>query len=228
VTARLRAPLDARAAFALVLAVAVCAGGPARGQTPPNHHHDFGGAEKWAGVFDDPARDEWQKPHRVLQALDLAPDATVADIGSGTGYFVVRLAHWVPQGRVYGVDIEPDMVHYLEQRARGAGLHNVTAIAARADDPLLPSAVDRVLVVDTYHHIGDRSGYFARLRGSLKPGATVAIIDFDARSPIGPPAAQRLSPEQVGSEMRAAGYTLIHQHDFLPNQYFLVFAPDKR
>ncbi len=194
-------------------------------QTPSTHHHDFVDAEKWAGVFDDPVRDEWQKPHQVMLALELAPDATVADIGSGTGYFTVRLSHFVPKGQVYGVDIEPKMVKYLSERAEKTGLHNITAVAARMDDPMLPMAVDRVLLVDTYHHIGNREGYFAHLRASLKPGARIAIIDFNAQSPVGPPVADRLPPAQVTAEMDAAGYTLLQHHDFLPNQYFLIFTP---
>ena len=214
-----------KALLALVVSIGAPLAGIAWGQTPSTHHYDFSGAEKWVGVFDDPARDEWQKPHEVLTALALAPDATVADIGSGTGYFTVRLAHFVSEGRVYGVDIEPDMVQYLSKRAKETGLRNITAVAGKADDPRLPSSVDRVLVVDTYHHIGDRIAYFARLRGSLKPGARVAIIDFDARSPIGPPPSERLSSEQVTAEMKSAGYELVQHHDFLPRQYFLVFAP---
>lgn len=194
-------------------------------QTPPTHQHDFVDASKWAGVFDDPKRDEWQKPHQVIEALELAPDATVADIGSGTGYFTVRLSHFVPKGRVYGVDIEPKMVQYLAERAEKSGLHNITAIAGKTDDPMLPTPVDRVLLVDTYHHIGSREAYFAHLRISLKPNARVAIIDFNAQSPVGPPVSDRLSPAQVTSEMYAAGYEPLRSHDFLPNQYFLVFTP---
>ncbi len=194
-------------------------------QTPSTHHHDFVDAAKWAGVFDDPARDEWQKPHEVMLALELAPDATVADIGSGTGYFTVRLSHFVPKGRVYGVDIEPVMVKYVAERAEKAGLHNITAVTGKMDDPMLPTAVDRVLLVDTYHHIGNRGDYFARLRSSLKPGGRVAVIDFNAQSKVGPPVEERLTPAQVTSEMDAAGYRLLQHHDFLPNQYFLVFTP---
>jgi cyclopropane fatty-acyl-phospholipid synthase-like methyltransferase len=209
----------------LGLAIAGTIAGTTAAQTPPTHHHDFVGAEEWAGVFDDPSRDEWQRPHQVMQALDLAPDATVADIGSGTGYFTVRLAHFVPKGRVYGVDIEPDMVKYLSHRAESSGLANVTAVAGKLDDPMLPSPVDRVLLVDTYHHIGNRASYFSHLRASLNPGARVAIIDFNAQSTMGPPVEERLPPTQVTSEMESAGYTLLQHHDFLPNQYFLVFAP---
>jgi SAM-dependent methyltransferase len=83
--------------------------------------------------------------------------------------------------------------------------------------------VDRVLVVNTYHHISDRIAYFKRLRDSLKPNGEVAIIDFTAESPIGPPKSQRISPRKVAEEMTLAGYVQVAQHTFLTNQYFLVF-----
>src|SRR4051812_32872479 len=87
-------------------------------QSPPSHEHSFGDAQKWAHVFDDPQRDAWQKPHEVIQALGLGPAARVADIGAGTGYFSARLANMLKAGRVYAVDVEPDMIKYLAERAK--------------------------------------------------------------------------------------------------------------
>jgi len=211
------------AVLASLLAAALAVPIAAPAQSPPTHEHRFGDADRWARVFDDPARDAWQKPHEVIRALAPAPDAKIADIGSGTGYFSVRLAHAVPKGRVYGVDTEPDMVKYLADRARREHLANVVAIAGRADDAALPEKVDLVLMVDVYHHIADREDYFGRLRGSLKPGARVAIIDFSETSKDGPPRRERISPTRVRAEMQRAGYTLAEEHGFLPNQYFLVF-----
>ncbi|HWS68802.1 MAG TPA: class I SAM-dependent methyltransferase [Steroidobacteraceae bacterium] len=192
-------------------------------QAPSTHEHSFSGAEHWAKVFDDPARDSWQRPHEVIQALALAADSVVADIGAGTGYFTVRIAHMTPAGRVYAVDIEPDMIQHLAVRARRENLQNVTPLLAEPSDPMLPAPVDLALLVDTYHHIGDRVAYFRRLKGHLKPAGTVAIIDFTADSPIGPPAAGRVAPDEVKKEMSRAGYALASEHKFLPNQYFLVF-----
>jgi cyclopropane fatty-acyl-phospholipid synthase-like methyltransferase len=189
------------------------------------HHRSFDDAEKWSKIFDDPERDGWQKPLEVIQALKLAPDAAVADIGSGTGYFAVRLAHSVPKGRVYGADVSPDMVKFLNERAAKEKLANLSSHLAGEADPNLLEPMDLVLVVDTYHHIGKRSAYFERLKSSLKPGGRVAIIDFTLASPVGPPKAARIAPERVTSEMAQAGYRLAERHDFLPNQYFLVFAP---
>jgi cyclopropane fatty-acyl-phospholipid synthase-like methyltransferase len=194
-------------------------------QTPHTHQHGFSGAEHWAKVFDDPARDAWQKPHEVVEALQLSPDAAVADIGAGTGYFAVRLAHMTPKGRVYAVDIEPDMVKYLAERAQKSGLANLTPVLAAPDDPKLPAKVDLALMVDTYHHVGQREAYFRKLAAHLKPGGAVAIIDFTKESPIGPPPAARLTASEVKAEMQRAGYALAREHAFLPNQYFLVFRP---
>jgi len=201
--------------------------GPGHAQSPHTHQHSFSGAEHWARVFDDPERDAWQKPHQVIEALVLKPDATVADIGSGTGYFAVRLAHFVPQGRVYAVDIEPDMVKYLADRARREGLDNLTTVAGAPDDARLPRKVDLVLLVDTYHHIERREDYFRKLAQSLKPGGRVVIIDFNAQSAMGPPPAARIAAARVVAEMSQAGYRLDGEHRFLPNQFFLVFRPAK-
>ena len=126
-------------------------------QTPHTHQHSFSGADGWAKVFDDPERDRWQKPHEVIMALKLASNSVVADIGAGTGYFSARLAHMTPGGRVYAVDLEPDMVKYLGERAKRDGLKNLVAVQAKPDSPALPDKVDRILLVDTYHHISERS-----------------------------------------------------------------------
>jgi ubiquinone/menaquinone biosynthesis C-methylase UbiE len=194
-------------------------------QSPHTHEHSFAGAEHWSKVFDDPSRDAWQKPHEVIQALQLGSSAAVADIGAGTGYFAVRLAHMVPNGRVYAVDLEPDMVRYLDERARRSGLKNLIAVQGAVDDPTLPAPIDLALLVDVYHHIDARPAYFARLQPRLKPDGRIAVIDFTKDSPIGPPPEARLATAQVIDEMQRAGYRLAAQHTFLPNQYFLVFTP---
>ena len=188
-------------------------------------HRSFEDAEKWSKVFDDPARDAWQKPDEVIRALRLSPDSVVADIGSGTGYFAIRLARALPRGRVHGADVSADMVRFLNERAAREGLGNVSSHRAGDSDPQLPVPVDLLLVVDTYHHIPRRSAYFEGLKAKLKPGGRLAVIDFRADSPIGPPGRHRIAPERVIAEMDKAGYALAEQHGFLPYQYFLVFAP---
>jgi SAM-dependent methyltransferase len=201
----------------------------------PTQHHDVSGgsdrgylrsfdqAETWAKEFDDPARDAWEKPDQVLDALRLQPTDLVADLGAGTGYFSVRIAKRVPAGKVFAVDIEPDMVRYLRERAQQAHLAGLLPVQASAGAPNLPEPVDLVLVVDTYHHIDHRIAYFAGLRASLRPNGRLAIVDFKADSPSGPPPEHRIAPEKVTAELDAAGYLQVATHLFLPRQYFLVF-----
>jgi predicted methyltransferase len=205
---------------ALLLLAAVTAAA----QTPHTHRHSFGDAEKWAHVFDDPERDAWQKPHQVIEALGLRPDAVIADIGAGTGYFAVRFANMVPAGKVYAVDVEPDMVRYLAERAKKEKRPNLVAVKGAAGDPRLPEKADLVVLVDVYHHIEQRERYFRALAASLKPGGRVAVIDFRMDSPSGPPKSARVAPERVKAELAAAGYALSEEHGFLPRQYFLVFT----
>ena len=207
----------------LLLAAALAAPLASRAQTHSTHRHDFKGAGEWAKAFDDPKRDAWQKPHEVIQALALAPTAVVADIGAGTGYFAVRLAHMLSRGKVYAIDAEPDMVAWLERRAREAGLANLVARKAAADSANLPEAVDLALLVDVYHHIDARVAYFWRLRASLKQGGRLAVIDFRAGAPMGPPKHERIAPERVKAELGEAGYRLVAEHGFLPHQFFVVF-----
>lgn len=190
---------------------------------PDHMQHRFDDPARLAKSFDDPARDAWQMPDRVIQALTLPSTASVADIGAGTGYFTVRLAKAVPAGTVYAVDIEPAMIEHIRKRAASAHLGNVTAVVATPDNAKLPKPVDVVMVVDTYHHIPDRTSYFRDLKRSLTPSGRVAIIDFRKDSPEGPPPQFRFEADQIMGEMKQAGFMLDAKHDFLPRQHFLVF-----
>jgi ubiquinone/menaquinone biosynthesis C-methylase UbiE len=190
---------------------------------PDHMQHRFDDPVRLAKSFDDPARDAWQMPDRVIEALHLPSTASVADIGAGTGYFTVRLAKAVPAGTVYAVDIEPAMIERIRTRAATAHLGNVMAVVATANDAKLPKPVDVVIVVDTYHHIPDRTSYFRDLRRSLTPSGRVAIIDFRKDSPGGPPPQFRFEADQIMGEMKQAGFMLDAKHDFLPRQHFLVF-----
>jgi len=218
---------------AVVLVIAGARPGALRAQPAPDPHmhvqhgqgyqHSFEDAEKWAEAFDDPARDAWQKPDDILNALHLWRTDRVADLGAGTGYFSVRIARLVPEGKLFAVDIEPNMLAHLRQRAHHEHLGVLVPILASAESANLPEPVDLVLVVDTYHHIDDRVAYFSRLKASLRPNGRLAVVDFTAASPEGPPRDHRIPSEQVTSELEAAGYSLVATHTFLPRQYFLVF-----
>lgn len=177
--------------------------------------------------LDGRERDRWQKPDEVVGALGLAPGSTVADVGAGTGYFSERLARAVgDEGRVFATDVQDEMIRALEERVEREGLRNVSVLRAGFDDPSLPPACcDLVLLANVYKELSERPAYLRRLAPALRAGGRIAIIDFrpDAAG-AGPPREARLPEDQVIAELGEAGFVLAERHDFLPRQYFLLFA----
>lgn len=191
-------------------------------------HHSFQEIERWVKVFEDPGRDAWQKPDRVIQVLSLKPGQTAADIGAGTGYFSRRLSKAVGQdGAVFAVDIEPEMLSYIQKRTKEGGLGNIVTVLAAAEDPMLPpNSADVVLIVNTIHHIEDRVAYFEVLATDLREDGRIAIVDFykDKNLPAGPSKRGRLRKSKLVLEAEAAGYSVAQEFDFLPYQYFVIFT----
>ena len=189
--------------------------------------HPFDDVPKWSAVFDDPRRDSWQKPDETVAALTITKGMTVADLGAGTGYFTKRLSAAVGEpGTVYAVDVEPNLVVHLRDRAEREKAKNVIPVLASLDDPRLPpGAVDLVLIVDTFHHLDHRLAYLSHLRTRLREGGRIAIVDWkEGKLDEGPPPDHKIARAQVVKEMKEAGYELAAEPAIgLPYHYFLVF-----
>jgi len=225
-TIRERACVVVSLVVALASACALHAETPRRSDDATSHH-DFADVRYWSSVFDDPARDAWQKPKELVAALEIRRGNVVADLGAGTGYLSRHLAAAVgPEGTVFAVETEPNLVEHLRQRAALEKTANVEPVLASTTDPRLPvGRIDLILVVDTYHHLDARRTYLPALRRFLRPGGRVAIVDWQKRElPVGPPMDHKLAREQVVDEMQASGFMLAAEHTILPYQYFLVFA----
>ena len=192
-------------------------------------HHRFDDVARWSAVFDDPARDAWQRPEELIAALGIAPGDVVADVGAGTGYFNRSLAAAVgPDGRVIAVDIEPALVLHMAARAKKEATPQVEARLGLPADPMLADAeAQLVLIVDTYHHIGDRVAWFLALHRAMAPGGRLVVVDFvkEGEIPVGPAPDKRISAQQVVGELASAGWQPIGEHDaLLPYQYVRVFG----
>ena len=218
-----------------LLLFAVAAGEQPQQQPSGPHdatvHHPFKGVDQWVRVFDDPKRDLWQKPRETVAAMRIAPGMTVADLGAGTGYFNRYLAGAVgPGGMVLALDTEIEMIRYMAERNLREGLSNVLPVLAAPEDPFFPRRrLDRVLIVDTYHHIDDRLSYFAHMRGALTEKGSIIVIDFLKKPlPVGPAMEHKIDRDFVVREMEQIGFNLVREETFLPYQYFLVFEPARR
>ena len=182
----------------------------------------------YIGALEDPQRDAYQKPHEVLKALNIKPGEIIADIGAGSGYFTFRLSHFVgDKGKVYAVDVSPDMILHINRRIREQKANNVVTVLADPDDPLLPDqSVNRFFICEVWHHIENQTKYLALMKKMLKPGGEVVMIDFHKKEfPVGPPMNMKIAREDVIKRLESNGYRLTKEHTFLPYQYFLVFVP---
>lgn len=177
----------------------------------------------WAGL-DDPGRDARQKPAEVVAALAIAEGMRVADVGAGTGYFEPHLSRAVgPSGRVLALDVDPELVAHMRRRFEVERLANVEArLVAPADPGLAAASVDRILVVDVWHHLTDRVSYAKKLRAALAPGGRLVIVDYPEDAPSGPPTELRVGAKAVAAELTAAGFVARVEPRSLPEQYVVV------
>src|SRR5208337_4170885 len=209
--------------FILALLLATCLA--AVGQTSAPQRKTSTPYSGDLSIFETPGRDERLHINQVMDALAIAPGNNVADIGAGSGWFTVRAAKRVTSsGSVYAVDINPEAIDYINQRTRKEQLQNVKTILSKPDDPELPPAsIDAVLLLKTYHEVANPVALLRNLRGSLRPGARVGIIDRNGNGED-----HGVQKDVVIREAGQAGYRLLEEHDDLVKadkvDYFLVFV----
>src|SRR5580698_7201878 len=161
-------------------------------------------------IFESPGRDERLQINRVMDILEISPGKSVADIGTGSGWFTVRAARRVTEtGKVYAVDINPDATRYVENRVAKEGLRNVKTILSKSDNAELPAnQIDAVLLLKTYHEVDKPVALLQNLRASLRSGAKVGIIDRNGNGEN-----HGVGRDIVIKEASEAGYALLSQYD---------------
>jgi ubiquinone/menaquinone biosynthesis C-methylase UbiE len=178
-------------------------------------------------IFEYPGRDQKLQISRVMDLLGIHGGARVADIGAGSGWFTVRAARRAgATGIVYAVEINPDYIRHIKQRASKEKLPNVRTILGRPDNPFLPDGrVDAVLLLKTYHEVAEPIELLRHVRAAVAPGGRLGIIDRNGNG-----ANHGLNADVVIREARSAGFTLREQYDFVKADgmdYFLIFGASK-
>ncbi len=178
-----------------------------------------------AGWLERPERDREENTSLAIQNLALKPTDHVADIGAGTGYYTFRMAQMVPEGKVYAVDIQPEMIALLRQKKREEGIENVQLIQGSTTDPKLPeNSVDVVLFVDVYHELSHPREVLEKLVKAMKPNGRLILLEYRLEDPSVPiKRLHKMSVDQAKKEMYAVGLTLKENKDNLPWQHFMVF-----
>lgn len=198
---------------------------------PPLGPHVFPVAR--AAALDDPSRDGWQQPERIIEALAIPPDARIADVGCGTGYFTVRLLAACPASTVLAVDIQQGMLDLLAQRLSALDRPRVVLRRTASDRPLEPTdALDLVLCANTLHEVAraDRGPFVRCMAAALRPGGRLACVDWLPRpTPAGPPLEVRVTADEVRRLALDAGLvTDREREDLLPMHAVRVYARPTR
>lgn len=182
-------------------------------------------SHRGAAWLERPDRARQERPDLLVDALNLAPDAVVADLGAGTGYFTFRLAPLVPTGKVIAVDIQREMLQIVEGRAEVEGATNVEVVLGTITDPgLEPESVDVTLLVDTYHEFSHPREMLTAIRRATRPGGQLVLVEYrgeDPTIPIKP--LHTMTEAQAIREVEAVGWTFVENRDVLPQQHLLVF-----
>ncbi len=175
--------------------------------------------------LDRPERDQEERPDLVLAALALRPGDVVADIGCGTGYFSWRMAAAVgPSGKVFGEEIQPEMLAQLTAKMKERNVTNVISVLGTLDDPKLPEPVDLVIMVDVYHELSHPAELMAAICRQLKPGGRIAFVEYrgeDPSVPIKP--LHKMTEAQVLKEMSALPLEHVTTVRTLPWQHLIIF-----
>jgi precorrin-6B methylase 2/mono/diheme cytochrome c family protein len=188
---------------------------------------DIAPATENAPFFNRPQRDKEERPEQLLSALQIRPGATVADIGSGTGYFTWRLAQHVgKQGKVYAVDVQQSMLDLTKAAVAAHKLSNVEYVLATESSPRLPErSVDFVFIAYAYHEFGDPDAVMAAIRRALKPGGRVLVLEYAKESSIAPASPlHKMSFEEIRREIQPMGFVIDQLLDFLPVQHGVIFT----
>jgi len=175
-------------------------------------------------------RIEEEQPEAMLDALEIAPGSTVADVGTGAGYHSIRLARRVGDGgQVLATDVQPEMLEMLRENAKAAGVANIKPLLATQRDAKLPAGkVDLILLVDVYHEVSYPEILLAGLHKALRPGGRLVLVEFrgeDPEVPIKPE--HKMTLKQVRRELEPQGFRFQQSLEFLPWQHIIIFEKPK-
>ncbi len=178
-----------------------------------------------AAWLDRKTREKEENSNLAIEKMDLSPASVVADIGAGTGYYTFKIAQKVPQGKVYAVEIQDQMIQYLNNRKKELDIKNVIVIKGDSKSPHLPdNSIDLAIMIDVYHELEYPKEMLQNVSKALKSTGKILLLEYRAEDPSIPvKPLHKMSVEQVNNEMAASGFKLSFDGEFLPIQHFLMY-----
>jgi arsenite methyltransferase len=185
----------------------------------------FKEVQKYIEFLERKDRELWQKPDAVIKELALKGTEKIADVGAGSGYFTFRLSKELSKGRVYAIDIEPEMIRHIHHKAISRKIQNIEVIFSTPDNPNIPEDVDLVFICDILHHVKNKGDWLKALFSQMKNDSKLVLIEFkEGKLPEGPPEDIKIPLGKMVSITTNAGFVNLKQNDeLLPYQYYLEF-----
>ncbi|MCX6671358.1 MAG: methyltransferase domain-containing protein [Euryarchaeota archaeon] len=181
-----------------------------------------------AKMFNRKAARRQSKANEILKTLNIQPGQTIADIGSGGGFFTLLFSQLVgDKGRIYAIDTNQDFLEFINTQATKQGITNITTVRVTEQVIPLPThSIDLVFVRNVYHHLQNRTQYFSEAKQLLTSEGRIAIIEFSqqgSKFSFHRRCGHNVPKEIIIEEMKKAGYTVSASFDFLPIQSFTIF-----
>ena len=179
-----------------------------------------------ADWLERPEREQEENVSQAIANMDIQPDEEIADVGAGSGYYTFRMAEKAPRGKVYAVDIQPEMLDLMRERIEREGIDNVELIRGTASSPQLEAnSIDLAIMVDVYHELAFPREMMQNIVGALRPDGRFVLLEYRMEDPTVPiKTLHKMSEEQAVREMEAVGLTLRENLDNLPWQHCMVFV----
>jgi ubiquinone/menaquinone biosynthesis C-methylase UbiE len=175
-------------------------------------------------------REREERCSMMLANLGVEPGMTIVDMGCGNGFYSIPLAKMVgPEGMIFAVDVQPEMLGFLRERAEAEGIENIVPILGSYHNPRLPKdSADLILMVDVYHEFSHPEQMLASMRAALKKDGMIALLEYrmeDKNVPI--KLLHKMSKKQILKEYRPNGFKLVKEFDKLPWQHMMFFGRDE-
>jgi len=192
----------------------------------PGKMKPFEETAKYIEFLEREDRSSWQKPDDVVKKIGLKENHIISDVGAGSGYFSFRFSEKVPQGKVYAIDVEPEMIRHIHHRAMEKEIKNIETVLSEYDNPKVPNDSDIVFICDVLHHVQKREEWFAKLFSQMKSGSKLIILDFKSGElPEGPPEKVKITYEEIKELAVNAGFSFeFIDNDILPYQFYMQFS----
>ena len=191
----------------------------------PTQMKPFEQMEAYIQFLDREDRKLWQKPHEIVEQMNLTGNERILDLGAGSGYFSFPLAQKLTTGRLFAADVEPEMIRHIHHNAMLNGIQNIEVKLIDAQKPEIPESIDIVFMCDVMHHIANPVDWMSGIVNQLPNGAQFHIIEFKQGDiPNGPPENAKIAPEQLLKIANLSGLELDHEvKDLLPYQTYYIF-----